>query len=31
MPGVEVRRWLDGADLMWDYHGVFRMRLSRTA
>lgn len=29
MPGVEVRRWLDGDELVWDYHGAFTVRMSR--
>lgn len=31
MPGVEVRRWLDGEHLMWQYHTVFSMRLEKIA
>lgn len=27
--GVEVRRWLDGDVLAWNYHGAFTMRMSR--
>jgi hypothetical protein len=29
LPGAEVRRWRDGADLMWSYLGAFTARLSR--
>ena len=29
LPGVEVRRWLDGDNLMWQYHTMFHMRLER--
>lgn len=29
LPGVEVRRWLDGDHLMWNYHGAFTMRMER--
>lgn len=29
MPGVEVRRWIDGSYLMWQYHNVFTARLER--
>ncbi len=30
MPGVEVKRWLDGEFLMWQYHTLFSMRLERS-
>jgi hypothetical protein len=30
MPGVEIRRWLDGEHLMWRYHTAFTARLERT-
>jgi hypothetical protein len=29
MPGVEIRRWRDGAHLMWRYHTAFTARLER--
>jgi hypothetical protein len=29
MPGIEVRRWLEGNHLMWQYHNVFTARLER--
>jgi hypothetical protein len=29
LPGVEVRRWLDGDHLVWRYHDVFTARLER--
>lgn len=29
MPGVEVRRWLDGDHLMWNYSGMFVMKMER--
>lgn len=29
LPGVEVRRWLDGGYLMWQYHTAFTARLER--
>ncbi len=29
LPGVEVRRWRDGEDLMWMYHTMFTARLER--
>jgi hypothetical protein len=29
MPGVEVRRWLDGEHLVWRYHTVFTTRSVR--
>ena len=28
-PGIEVRRWLEGNHLMWQYHNVFTARLER--
>jgi hypothetical protein len=28
-PGVEIRRWRDGEDLMWSYHTFFTARLER--
>ena len=31
MPGVEVRRHLDGSQLVWDYGGLFVARLERTS
>jgi hypothetical protein len=30
MPGVEVRRWRDGDELVWRYHTVFTTRSVRT-
>ena len=30
LPGVEVRRWLDGDELMWRYHTFFTVRMERT-
>lgn len=30
LPGVVVRRWLEGETLLWDYNGIFLMRLVRT-
>jgi hypothetical protein len=30
MPGVEVRRWLEGETLVWRYHTVFTTRSVRT-
>ncbi len=30
MPGVEVRRWREGDELVWDYAGLFTARLRRT-
>jgi hypothetical protein len=30
LDGVEVRRWRDGDDLLWDYAGAFTARLRRT-
>jgi hypothetical protein len=30
MPGVEVRRWLEGETLMWRYHTVFTTRSVRS-
>jgi hypothetical protein len=30
MPGVEVRRWLEGDQLVWRYHTVFTTRSVRT-
>jgi hypothetical protein len=29
LPGVEVRRWLDGDHLMWSYHTLFTTRMER--
>ena len=29
MPGVEVRRWLEGEQLVWRYHTLFTVRLER--
>ena len=29
VPGVEIRRWLDGDNLMWSYHTLFTARLER--
>jgi hypothetical protein len=29
MPDVEVRRWRDGAQLVWAYHTVFTVRMER--
>jgi hypothetical protein len=29
LPGVEVRRWRDGEQLMWKYHTMFTARLER--
>ncbi|MBI5283941.1 MAG: hypothetical protein HY874_02515 [Chloroflexi bacterium] len=29
MPGVEVRRWREGEDLVWQYHTQFTARLER--
>lgn len=31
MPGIEVRRWLDGDELVWSYGPAFEARLVRTA
>lgn len=31
MPGIEVKRWLDGDDLIWDYAGAFTVRLRRAS
>ena len=31
VPGVEVRRWRDGDQLVWEYHTAFTARLVRTA
>jgi hypothetical protein len=30
-PGVEVRRWLDGDQLVWRYHTMFTLRMERDA
>ena len=30
MRGVEVRRWRDGDELVWDYAGAFTARMKRT-
>jgi hypothetical protein len=30
-PGVEVRRWRDGDELVWAYHTLFTARLARVA
>lgn len=30
LPGVEVRRWRDGEQLVWEYHTLFTVRLERT-
>jgi hypothetical protein len=30
MPGVEVRRWREGDELVWDYAGLFVARMRRT-
>ncbi len=30
MPGIEVRRWRDGDDLVWQYGPLFTARLERT-
>jgi len=29
LPGVEVKRWLDGDHLMWSYHTLFTTRMER--
>lgn len=29
MPGVEVRRWRDGEQLVWAYHTMFTVRMER--
>lgn len=29
LPGVEIRRWRDGQQLMWSYHTAFTARLER--
>ena len=29
MPGVEVRRWRDGEQLVWQYHSLFTVRMER--
>lgn len=29
MPGVEVRRWRDGDQLVWQYHSLFTVRMER--
>lgn len=29
LPGVEVKRWLDGEHLMWSYHTLFTTRMER--
>jgi hypothetical protein len=29
LPGVEVRRWRDGDQLVWDYAGAFTARMDR--
>jgi hypothetical protein len=31
MPGVEVRRWREGEQLIWQYHTQFTARLERTS
>jgi hypothetical protein len=31
MPGVEVRRWLEGDQLVWRYHTAFTARLERVS
>jgi hypothetical protein len=31
LDGVEVRRWRDGDQLLWDYAGAFTVRMARTA
>lgn len=31
MPGVEVRRWRDGDQLVWSYHRAFTARMERAA
>lgn len=30
MPGIEVRRWREGDQLIWDYAGAFTARMERT-
>ena len=30
MPGVEVRRWREGDELVWDYAGAFTARMSES-
>jgi hypothetical protein len=30
VPGVEVRRWLDGDQLVWEYRDLFAARLERS-
>jgi hypothetical protein len=30
-PGVEVRRWLEGDQLVWSYHTMFTLRMERDA
>jgi hypothetical protein len=30
MPGIEVRRWREGDELVWDYAGAFVARMVRT-
>jgi hypothetical protein len=30
LPGVEVRRWREGDELVWDYAGAFTARMCRT-
>lgn len=29
LPGVEVRRWRDGDQLVWEYHTMFTVRMER--
>jgi hypothetical protein len=29
MPGVEVRRWREGEQLVWSYHTAFTARMER--
>jgi hypothetical protein len=31
LPGVEVRRWSDGEQLVWEYHTLFTVHLERIA
>jgi hypothetical protein len=31
LPGVEVRRWRDGDQLVWSYHTLFTVRMERIA
>jgi hypothetical protein len=31
LPGVEVRRWREGAQLVWAYHTLFTVRMERSA